>query len=82
MPAGLEPVMSRPLKRMRPRVGVRKCVNKLKHVVFPAPFGPMSAWIVAVAHPEAHVLDGDEAPELLGEPLGLEDVGAHGVRGG
>src|SRR3989449_1629953 len=36
----------------------------------------------AGAHPEAHVLDGDEAPELLGEPLGLEDVRAHGFGGG
>src|SRR5215510_832614 len=46
MAAGLLPVMSRPLKRMRPRVGVRKWVRRLKHVVLPAPFGPMSAWIV------------------------------------
>src|SRR5437867_11169674 len=46
MSAGREPVISRPLKRMRPRVGVRKWVNRLKQVVFPAPLGPMSAWIV------------------------------------
>jgi len=41
--AGVEPVISRPLKVMRPRVGVRKWVSKLKHVVFPAPLGPMRA---------------------------------------
>ena len=46
MSAGFEPVMSRPLKAMRPRVGVRKCVRRLKQVVLPAPLGPMSAWIV------------------------------------
>src|SRR5207249_6519948 len=46
MSAGREPVISRPLKRMRPRVGVRKWVNRLKQVVFPAPLGPMSPWIV------------------------------------
>src|SRR5437870_5616545 len=46
MSAGREPVMSRPLNRMRPPVGVRKCVSRLKQVVFPAPLGPMSAWIV------------------------------------
>src|SRR2546425_6514936 len=46
MSAGREPVISRPLKRIRPRVGVRKWVSRLKHVVLPAPLGPMSAWIV------------------------------------
>src|SRR5262249_31790133 len=45
MSAGREPVISRPLKRMRPRVGARKWVRRLKQVVLPAPLGPMSAWI-------------------------------------
>src|SRR5436190_3772499 len=31
---------------MRPRVGCRNLVSKLKQVVLPAPFGPMSAWMV------------------------------------
>ena len=44
--AGREPVMSRPLKKICPRVGVRNCVSRLKQVVLPAPFGPISAWIV------------------------------------
>ena len=43
---GREPVMSRPLKLIRPRVGARKCVSRLKHVVFPAPLGPMRAWML------------------------------------
>src|SRR6185503_8279880 len=31
---------------MRPRVGCRNLVSRLKQVVLPAPFGPISAWIV------------------------------------
>src|SRR5579871_734222 len=31
---------------MRPRVGCRNFVSRLKQVVLPAPFGPMSAWMV------------------------------------
>ena len=43
--AGFMPVMSRPLNLIVPRVGVRKEVSKLKQVVLPAPFGPISAWM-------------------------------------
>ena len=39
-------MMSSLLKKICPRVGVRKCVSRLKHVVLPAPLGPISAWIV------------------------------------
>src|SRR5687767_354345 len=46
MSAGRLPVMSRPLNAMRPAVGARKCVRRLKQVVLPAPLGPMSAWMV------------------------------------
>src|SRR5207248_6067392 len=31
---------------MRPELGSRNLVNRLKTVVLPAPFGPISAWIV------------------------------------
>ena len=41
--AALTVVMSRPLKMIRPRVGSRNFVSRLKQVVFPAPFGPISA---------------------------------------
>ena len=44
--AGFSLVMSSPLKRMRPEVGVRNLVSRLKQVVLPAPFGPISAWMV------------------------------------
>ena len=43
---GLKPVISRPLKKMLPRVGSRKCVSRLKHVVLPAPLGPINAWML------------------------------------
>ncbi|MNL67399.1 hypothetical protein D3C87_1919800 [compost metagenome] len=36
-------VMSSPLKRMLPDVGSRNFVSRLKQVVLPAPFGPISA---------------------------------------
>src|SRR4051794_38160960 len=37
--------MSCPRNTICPRVGVRNLVRRLKTVVLPAPFGPMSAWI-------------------------------------
>jgi hypothetical protein len=43
--AGCSRVMSCPLKRMVPDVGVRNFVSRLKHVVLPAPLGPISAWM-------------------------------------
>src|ERR1700760_1901778 len=46
--AGFIPVMSRPLNVILPRVGGRKEVNRLKHVVLPAPLGPIRAWILPV----------------------------------
>src|ERR1700676_2157024 len=38
--------MSRPLNEIVPAVGVVKPDKRLKNVVFPAPLGPMIAWIV------------------------------------
>src|SRR5579862_6986235 len=40
------PVMSSPLKTMRPPVGVSTPVRQLKKVLLPAPFGPMMAWVL------------------------------------
>ena len=78
--AGREPVISRPLKKIWPRVGVRKCVSRLKQVVFPAPFGPISAWIVPRVTARLDVVDGDEALELLRKPARFEDrVVGHGT---
>ena len=43
IPAGGSGVMSRPLYTIRPRVGFMNLVRRLKQVVLPAPFGPISA---------------------------------------
>ena len=39
------PVMSSPLKTMRPAGRRSTPVRQLKNVLFPAPFGPMMAWV-------------------------------------
>src|SRR5664280_2251371 len=44
--ADFSAVMSSPSNRICPDVGTRNLVSRLKHVVLPAPFGPISAWIV------------------------------------
>ena len=41
--AGCMAVMSSPLKTIRPLVGLRNLVSRLKQVVLPAPFGPINA---------------------------------------
>ncbi|MCY1539664.1 hypothetical protein D9M68_752610 [compost metagenome] len=41
--AGRSPVMSMPLNLMLPEVGDRNLVRRLKHVVLPAPLGPIKA---------------------------------------
>ena len=69
--------MSRPLKRIVPRVGGRNAVSRLKQVVLPAPFGPIRAWIVPGAHGQRHVVHGDEAAELAGQVHGFQDGVAH-----
>ena len=65
------------LERMVPRVGGRNEVSRLKQVVLPAPFGPISAWICPVSHAQIDAVDGDEAAELAGQPVGLQDGVAH-----
>ena len=71
------PVMSRPLKRIVPRVGGRNEVSRLKQVVLPAPFGPIRAWIVPVPHAQDDAVDGDEAAELARQALCLQDGVCH-----
>jgi hypothetical protein len=44
--AGRSDVMFSPLNLMVPAEGVRNLVRRLKQVVLPAPFGPISAWIL------------------------------------
>src|SRR5262249_38349617 len=44
--AGRSAVMSRPSNTMRPRLGVKNLLKRLKQVVLPAPLGPIMAWIL------------------------------------
>ena len=73
MCAGVSRVMSSPLKRIWPAVGVRNLVSRLKQVVLPAPLGPISAWMLPRLHLQVDLVDGDEALELLGQVARLED---------
>ena len=56
MLGGLNPVMSCP-QLDRPLVGGTKPESRLNKVVFPAPFGPMIAWIGPALIDERHVID-------------------------
>src|SRR5262245_54870829 len=40
-----QPVMSRPSNTRRPALGASTPVTRLNSVVFPAPFGPITAWM-------------------------------------
>ena len=74
MSAGLEPVMSRPLKvDAAAASGARKCVSRLKQVVLPGSVGADEGVNASAPHAQAHVLHRDEPAKLLGEPLRLED---------
>ena len=66
--AGLNAVMSRPLKRIRPAVGARNLVSMLKQVVLPAPFGPIRAWIVPRLTRSDTSLTARKSPKLLLRP--------------
>ena len=46
MSAGLTSVMSLPLNRIWPLLGIRNLVRRLKTVVLPAPLGPIRAWML------------------------------------
>ena len=54
-------------------VGNRNLVSRLKKVVLPAPFGPISAWICPAAHLQVDVAHRDEALELLRQAARLDD---------
>src|SRR5687767_9426855 len=60
--------MSRPLNRMPPAVGCRNLVIRLKQVVLPAPFGPMSAWMVPRRTERLTFLTAQKPLKLLDRP--------------
>ena len=57
--------MSRPLKRIVPALGCRNLVSRLKQVVLPAPFGPISAWIVPRRTSRSTSLTATKPPKRL-----------------
>ena len=73
MSAGRRPVMSRPLKVMRPRVGDEEVGEQVEAGGLARAVRPDQRVDGPAAHPEVDVLDGDEAAELLGEPPRLQD---------
>ena len=60
--------MSRPLNVIRPPVGAMNFVSMLKQVVLPAPFGPISAWIVPRSTRSETSLTARKSPKLLLRP--------------
>ena len=66
--AGLRLVMSRPLNVIRPPVGAMNFDSMLKQVVLPAPFGPISAWIVPRLTRSETSLTARKSPKLLLRP--------------
>ena len=58
---------------MRPRVGLRNLVSRLKQVVLPAPFGPIKRMNAAARDAQIDAADGGKSGEFLGEILGFED---------
>ena len=71
--AGRSAVMSWPAKKMRPRVGDKNLVSRLKQVVLPAPFG--SDQRVDAAAPNAQIdrTHGQETGEFLGQILSYQN---------
>ena len=66
--------MSRPLNVIRPPVGAMNFDSMLKQVVLPAPFGPMSAWIVPRSNAKGNIADRAEIPEALAEAFRDENI--------
>ena len=63
------PVMSSPLKKMRPPVGLSTPVRQLKKVLLPAPFGPMMAWIFVALDLEIDVRQRGQSAETDGSAV-------------
>ncbi len=66
---------SMPAIRAVPWVGATKPVKSRMVVVFPAPLGPEERHDLPLGDRERDVPDGQERPELLAEPIGLDHDG-------
>ena len=71
--AGELPVMLRPLKWMRPAVGVRKWVEQVEAGRLAGAIRPDQGMNGVAPDPQIDVLDRDEALELLRQPFRLEN---------
>ena len=79
--SGARPAIERPFNVTVPSSGTYMPEIRLKAVVLPAPFGPMRAWSDAVPHGDVDALDGFDAAEMLGDPLGDQDRAVDAVGG-
>ena len=71
--AGREPVISRPLKKIWPRVGRQEVREQVEAGRLAGAVRADQRVDRAATHRQVDVLDGDEALELLGEPARLEN---------
>ena len=71
--AGASAVMSRPLKTMRPRVGLQEFGQQVEAGGLAGAVRADQRVDGAARDPQAHAVHGDEAGEFLGEILGFED---------
>ena len=60
--------MSVPSNRIVPSVGCSVLVSRLKQVVFPAPFGPISAWIEPRRTDRSTFFTAAKPPNILVRP--------------
>ena len=72
--------MLEPAKRMSPLVGSYTPVIRLKNVVFPAPFGPITLHDLALVDVEVEVVDDGQAAERHRHATQLEQLLGHGAR--
>ena len=61
--ACVRPVMSRPARSTRPRVGGNTPVSRLTNVVLPAPLGPINAWRAPASSLKSMSLTAVSAPK-------------------
>ena len=69
MRSARQPVMSWPSNTRRPALGASTPVTRLKSVVLPAPFGPITAWMAPGSTTSVDVGHGREPAERLRQAL-------------
>ena len=72
--AGSRPVMSSPSKTMRPEVGAKNPLIRLKNVVLPAPLGPITARNSPASTVIDTLLTATRLPKCLRDVLDLQQA--------